>query len=76
MALIYIRINNIRHSVDLSERSELSYEDIIKITKMPHGVSVVYLHTKGVFKAGYLWPRDKIALVDGLDISAMTVVET
>lgn len=70
----HIRINGIKYKVD--KYKELSYEQILTITKVPFGTSVVYLSTKGpkdCRRAGILELKQKVTIEDGLDISAYSI---
>lgn len=56
----------------------VTYDQIIKLCKVPIGSSVVFMKTKfgkEDFKAGIVDPGQSIDLIDGLNISAMVVVD-
>jgi hypothetical protein len=71
-----IRINGIPYTVETTPT--ISYEQVLKVCKLPMGSTVVYMTTKrgkDDFKAGILEPKKSIELEDGLDISAMMVID-
>ena len=71
---IAIRINGKPYLVDRKVPS-ISYEQIVKIAKVPLGTTVVYMRTKRCkeedFRSGILDFKQKVDLEDGLSISAI-----
>jgi hypothetical protein len=73
-----IRINGIPYTVETTPTPTISHEQVLKLCKLPMGSTVVYMTTKrgkDDFKAGILEPKKSIELEDGLDISAMMVID-
>lgn len=71
-----IRINGIPYTVETTPT--ISHEQVLKVCKLPMGSTVVYMTTKrgkDDFQAGILEPKKSIDLEDGLDISAMMVID-
>jgi len=68
---VQVRINHIPYVVEATKK--ISYDDILKVTKLPQGSSVFYIDTKAKpseFRAGYLEKEESVDIKDGLDISA------
>jgi hypothetical protein len=74
---VLVHINKTPYSVE--ETKKISYDDVLKVTKLPQGSTVVYTDTKFAkrkdYRAGFLVKGESIAIKDGLDISAFRLVD-
>src|SRR5688572_10214581 len=74
---VQVRINQTPYVVEETKR--ISYDDILKVTKLPKGSTVVYTDTKYAnredFRTGYLVKGESIAIKDGLNISAFRLAD-
>lgn len=56
----------------------ISYDDVLKVTKLPKGATVFYIDTKAKpseRRTGYLVEGQSIKISDGLNISAFTRIQ-
>jgi hypothetical protein len=73
---VQVSINQIPFVVEETKR--ISYDDILKVTKLPQGSTVFYIDTKGKpdeLRAGYLIKGESVAIADGLNISSFRLTD-